>query len=209
MAINKVTSGDYSIYVGPGSGNSWQGKLSIYGNLDVIGNVTYIDTTELEVTDPFITVGANNNGTYTDLGLLAQWNTNRYAGLKYDSANVGWYISANVTSSGEAVDPYVQIATGNIANIKPGEPANSIQFNVANAFTGSSNLLFDSANAQLVLTGNLTLGNIGSTPSATSNSATLYNKVVGSGGTGVYVKSNTVDDELVSKTKAIVFGIIF
>ena len=32
---------------------------------------------------------------------------------------------------------------------------------------------------------------------------------VGGGGTGVYVKSSSVNDELVSKTKAIVYGIIF
>jgi hypothetical protein len=55
----------------------------------------------------------------------------------------------------------------------------------------------------------MVLGNIGATPTATANAAALYNKAEGSGGTGVYVKSLTVDDELVSKTKAIVFGIIF
>jgi hypothetical protein len=37
----------------------------------------------------------------------------------------------------------------------------------------------------------------------------VYNKAVGSGGTGLYVVSASVDDELVSKSKAIVFGIIF
>jgi hypothetical protein len=48
-----------------------------------------------------------------------------------------------------------------------------------------------------------------STPATTPNVAALYNKQVGSGGTGVYVISSAVNDELVSKTKAIVFGIIF
>lgn len=208
MAINKVTSGDYSIFVGPGTGNSWQGKLSIYGNLDVIGNVTYIDTTELEVTDPFITVGANNNGTYTNLGLIAQWNNNRYAGLKYDAANVGWYISANVTSDGEAVSPYVQIATGNISDIKPGAPESSVQFNSSDAFTGSSNLLFDSANATLTLTGQMSYGNV-AIPASIANSVVLFSNAMGSGGTGLYFVNETTTDELVSKSKAIVFSIIF
>jgi hypothetical protein len=208
MAINKVTSGDYSIYVGPGSGNSWQGKFSIYGNLDVVGNVTYIDTTELEVTDPFITVGANNNGTYTNLGVVAQWNTDRYAGLKYDSANVGWYISANVTSSGDAVDPYLPIATGNIANIKPGSPANSVQFNVANAFTGSGNFLFDGGTSTLTLTGKMAFGNT-AIPSSVANSVVLYSNAMGSGGTGLYFVNGSTNDELVSKSAAIVFSIIF
>ena len=52
-------------------------------------------------------------------------------------------------------------------------------------------------------------GNIGSTPLAVSNSVVVYNKAVGSGGTGLYVVSSSVNDELVSKSKAIVFGIIF
>jgi hypothetical protein len=55
----------------------------------------------------------------------------------------------------------------------------------------------------------MVLGNIGATPTATANAAALYNKAEGSGGTGVYVKSSAVDDELVSKSAAIVFAIIF
>jgi hypothetical protein len=37
----------------------------------------------------------------------------------------------------------------------------------------------------------------------------LYNKPLGDGGTGLYVVSSSVDDELVSKRKAIAYGIIF
>ena len=68
---------------------------------------------------------------------------------------------------------------------------------------------FDVANSKLGITGQVVLGNIDTTPTATANSAALYNATEGSGGTGVYVRSTTVDDELCSKTKAIVFGIIF
>jgi hypothetical protein len=37
----------------------------------------------------------------------------------------------------------------------------------------------------------------------------VYNKAMGSGGTGLYVKNSQVNDELVSKSKAIVYVIIF
>ena len=44
--------------------------VKIEGNLDVIGNITYIESTDLEVTDPFITLAANNNGGYSNVGIL-------------------------------------------------------------------------------------------------------------------------------------------
>jgi len=37
----------------------------------------------------------------------------------------------------------------------------------------------------------------------------LYSNAVGSGGTGLYFTSAAANDELVSKSKAIVFAIIF
>jgi hypothetical protein len=61
----------------------------------------------------------------------------------------------------------------------------------------------------LTIQGHEAFGNIGTTPALVSNSVVVYNKAVGSGGTGLYVVSASVDDELVSKSKAIVFGIIF
>jgi len=54
------------------------------------------------------------------------------------------------------------------------------------------------------------MGNIGTTPAITpSNAIAVYNNTVGGGGTGLYVLSSSVSDELVSKSKAIVYGIIF
>jgi hypothetical protein len=37
----------------------------------------------------------------------------------------------------------------------------------------------------------------------------LYGNIAGSGGTGVYFVDGSTSDELVSKSKAIVYGIIF
>ena len=84
-----------------------------------------------------------------------------------------------------------------------------VQFNDGGSFGGNANLTFDKAVSKFTVLGHTVLGNIGTTPIATANAAALYNKAVGSGGTGVYVKSSTVDDELVSKSAAIVFAIIF
>ena len=203
MATVKTTSGDYTITVANGLG-----LLTINANLDVVGNITYIDSSELKVTDPFITVAANNNGAIQSMGLVAQKTTTTFAGLRFNTVSGDWEISDSVDANGAPISAYVTIASGNIST-SPGAPVNSVQFNNAGTFGGNSKFTFDSANTKVGITGQLVLGNIASTPTATANSAALYNNIEGSGGTGVYVRSSTVNDELCSKTKAIVFGIIF
>lgn len=206
MSTVKNTSGDYTITVADGLG-----LLTINADLDVIGNITYIDSTELKVTDPFITVAANNNGAIQSMGLVAQTTTTTWAGLRFNtSGNINaWEISPSVNAEGAPITAYEPILYGNIPGTVPGLPYNSVQFNSAGAFGGNSAFTFDSGNSKVGITGQLVLGNIATTPTPTANSAALYNNVEGSGGTGVYVRSDTVNDELCSKTKAIVFGIIF
>jgi hypothetical protein len=46
-------------------------------------------------------------------------------------------------------------------------------------------------------------------PATVANSATMVANVPGSGGTGIYFNNNSNQDELISKSKAIVFSIIF
>lgn len=201
MATVKNTSDDYTITVADGLG-----LLTINADLDVVGNITYIDSTELRVTDPFITVAYDNNGAIQSMGLVAQKSTTTYAGLRFNTVSGDWEISPAVAADGAAITAYSTISTGVTS---PGAPANSVQFNGAGTFTGNAAFTFDAGNAKVNITGQLVLANIVSTPATTSNVAALYNKQVGSGGTGVYVISPAVNDELVSKTKAIVFGIIF
>ena len=201
MATVKNTSDDYTITVADGLG-----LLTINADLDVIGNITYIDSTELRVTDPFITVAYDNNGAIQNMGLVAQKSTTTYAGLRFNTVSGEWEISPAVDADGGPITPYSTISTGGIS---PGAPFNAVQYNGAGTFAGNAAFTFDAGNAKVNITGQLVLANIVSTPASTPNVAALYNKAVGSGGTGVYVISPSVDDELVSKTKAIVFGIIF
>ena len=202
MATVKNTSDDYTITVADGLG-----LLTINADLDVVGNITYIDSSELRVTDPFITVAYDNNGAIQNMGLVAQKSTTTYAGLRFNTVASEWEISPAVAANGAPITAYATIASG--SGTSPGAPFNSVQFNGAGTFTGNSAFTFDAGNAKVNITGQLVLANIVSTPATTPNVAALYNKQVGSGGTGVYVISSAVNDELVSKTKAIVFGIIF
>jgi hypothetical protein len=208
MSTYKSTSGDYIVTLADGTGTMY-----LYGNLDVVGNVTYIETQDLRVDDPFITVAANNNGTigtaaYQHQGMVAQTSATTFAGLRFDNGSLTWQISANVDANGAPITAYTSLATAAAASA--GGPNSSIQFNtVGNTFGGSANLLFDSANSKVTLIGHQVFGNIGTAPTSVSNAVAMYNNAVGAGGTGLYVKSAAVDEELVSKTKAIVFSLIF
>ena len=58
----------------------------------------------------------------------------------------------------------------------------------------------------------IALDNQGSNPDAETDEVVLFKKTTGSGGTGVFFKNQTDSDnvdELVSKKKAITFGLIF
>jgi hypothetical protein len=103
---------------------------------------------------------------------------------------------------------FANIVSGN-SSTSPGGVNTNIQFNNASSFGGNVNYSFDTANARVTLQGHQIFGNIATAPVAVANSVAVYHNIKGLGGTGLYVKSPTVQDELVSKSKAIVFAIIF
>lgn len=206
MSTFKTTSGDYTLNIGPyDTGNTkWTGTMNVNGNLNVVGNITYV--TDIAVNDAFIIVAANNTGTVTDMGMLATKGTGSYAGLRFDVAANAWQVSSSVAGDGSG--SYVNIATGN-AGVAGSNT--QIQFNDADAggFGASANLTFNKVTNVLTLQGTQTIGNVGSTPSPVANSVVIYNNAMGSGDTGLYVVSNTADDELVAYKKAKLLSIIF
>jgi len=219
MSSYKRILGDYNIVsVQPQLGdnvNVVTHSVNITGNLNVAGNITYIDVSELVVNDPFITVAGNNAGagagaTFPQQGLVAQTGntgTPTFAGLRFNNDTTSWQISSNVTAAGAAITAYSNISLG--GSTVPGQPANSIQFNIGNIFTGNTNFTFDYSIGQVSLDGSIALKRLASVPSAIATTQIIYANTPGSGGTGLYIRDSTISDELVSKTKAIVFGIIF
>lgn len=203
MSTYKNTSGDYNITVADGQGifTVNAANIRLNGQVTQIGNTTTVFD--------FITVAANNTGAITDMGLLAQKTSNTFAGLRFDTVANTWQISSSVLANGAPLTAYANLATSGAANSTVAGSNTQIQFNSANAFGASSSLTFDYANNVLKVQGVEVLGNIGTTPSTPSNAVAIYNNTIGGGGTGVYVLSSSVNDELVSKSKAIVYGIIF
>ena len=197
----KDVSGDYTL--------TCEGGVGIFtinaANTIFNGNLTY--TGNLTTVDDFIVVGANNTGAVGNLGLLTGLNvtTNSYAGLRFNADVNAWQISANVYGNGAPNTAYANIATGNAT---VGGANTQIQFNDSNSFGATANLTFDKSTNRLTLTGHQALANV-ATPANVANSVVIYSNVVGAGGTGLYFTSAAANDELVSKSKAIVFSIIF
>ena len=180
---------------------------TVTGNLTVQGNLTYINVDELNITDPFILLNASNTGSYSsNSGVLTHITSSTFAGIRYSDDSGKWEVSVNTSSSGET-GTWTELTTGGA--ITPGGANTNIQFNDDGSFGGNSALSFDYADSKLTLQGHEVFGNIGTAPTAVANSVALYHNAEGSGGTGLYVKSSATEDELVSKSKAIVFSIIF
>ena len=207
MSTFKTTSGDYTVNLGPyDTGNAkWAGTMNVNGNLNVAGNITYV--ADIAVNDAFIMVAANNTGTVTDMGMIAKKNANTYAGLRFDVGSSAWQVSPSVNFDGSPITAYTTLATGN-ASVSGSNT--QVQFNDGGNFGATANLTFNKALNQLTVTsGSQVLGNIGTLPTAVSNAVTLYNLAPGVGASGVYARTTTTNDELVSLTKAKLFAIIF
>lgn len=202
MASYKNISSDWYISV-----NGGVGTIYIDGNLDVTGNITYVS--EIAVNDAFIIVAANNTGTVTDMGLIAQKTSNTYAGLRFDTGTSSWQISSSVNADGSPISAYATLAAGGAG--VPGGNVRDIQINNGSGgFTASDNFEYDIANNKVTLVGHQVLGNIGTAPTAVANSVAIYNNAPGAGQTGLYaVATTTTADELISLTRARLYAIIF
>jgi len=199
MSTYKNTSGDLTL-----TGDNGLAVLTInYADTVFNGNVIY---TVPAVTDfAFLTVAANNTGGITDGGLLMQTGVGTFAGLRFDVTSNTWQISSSVNNTGVPIASYANIATGSAT---AGGANTQLQFNDNNSFGGSANLTFNTANNRLFLSGFQAFANT-ATPANVANAVAVYSNVIGGGGTGLYFTSTSANDELVSKGKAIVYGIIF
>ena len=180
---------------------------TVSGNLTVQGNLTYINVDELNVKDPFILVNSSNTGTYSsNSGLLTHRTASNFAGLRYNNNTAQWELSSSTDTTG-LTGSWTPIATGNAA--VPGGANTAVQFNNSGVFGGNAGLTFDYATSRLTLTGTAALAYQSAPPTTVANAATVVANTAGSGGTGIYFTNGSDQDELISKSKAIVFSIIF
>ena len=181
---------------------------TVSGNLTVQGNLTYINVDELNVKDPFILVNSSNTGSYaSNSGLLTHRTASNFAGLRYNNNTAQWELTSSTDTTG-LTGSWISIATGN--TVVPGGSNTAVQFNNGDGtFGGNAGLTFDRAISRLTLTGTAALAYQSAPPTSVANTATMVANTPGSGGTGIYFTNGSDQDELISKSKAIVFSIIF
>jgi len=176
----------------------------LYGNLYVQGNTSVVNVANISTADPTITLNSNvstpflgNSGIEvyrgpTDYTTAIYWNeTVKNWQLATNIANVSTYSNISTESTGTG-----SVGFGNIGHL-PYYAAN-----VDTVVDAGANLTWDGASI-LTVTGNVVTTNL------KVNSASITSTTPGAGGTGVNVVNGTDSGELISKTKALAFSIIF
>jgi hypothetical protein len=210
MSTYKRIDGDYSISTLNSVDNVLitTNTVKIFGNLDVGGNVTYINVDELNIRDPFILLNSSNTATYAaNSGILTHRTTSDFAGLRWSNTANQWQVSSSTDTTGEA-GSWVAIATGNVVSAAAGSNT-QVQFNDNNNFGASAAFTFDQVANTVGLTGSLALADQALAPTPVASTSKIYANVPAAGDSGIYVSNTTVQDELASRRRAIAFGLIF
>ena len=214
-------------------------SLTVDGNLVVQGSTTSVETTNSTISDNTIVLNSGETGagiTATTAGIEIERGTATNVTMLYDDSIDSFTfkegaslttISAATPTGGDhlTTKTYVDAATGSGLTLS-GSTNNTITtVTGTNALLGEPNLTFDGStlivtgaatvSTTLDVTGNMTTDGLmrltqTTDPSAVAGKSLVYAKAPGGGGTGVYVQAPTGNaEEMVSKSKAIVYGLIF
>ena len=215
MSANKRISGDYNIETIDGN-VTLTSDVVISGNLTVTGTSTEVVSTDTSITDRVITLNNGESGagvTGGTSGIEVDRGSSTNARLVYDESSDTWKLDngsgslvAIATSASGNVGLYnvVEDTTpqlGGSLDVNGQSIISASNGNIVVAPNGTGELQLDSNAVRLL--------NNPSTPSSETGYNKLYAASVSSGGTGLYVVNDDASDELVSKSKAIVYGIIF
>ena len=208
MATHKRIDGDYVITTinPPDDMVVNTNTLVVNGNLDVAGNLTYINVDELNIRDPFILLNSSNTGTYaSNSGILTHETASSFAGIRYNATAGAWQLSIATDSTG-LTGTWNTIGTSGSG--VPQGPNESLQYNDGGNFGGNAALTFDEANSAVVLQGHQVFGNIGTAPGATANAVAVYHNAVAEGDSGLYVQSAAGTDELITRQRSVFYSLI-
>lgn len=219
-AVKRISNGDYLIYTTDPADTSVKtgnvvvvtnnfkvdGNIELSGvlntvNLTVINNTTEIN--ELNVFDNNIVLNANANVQYTGTsGLIVDRVTEGNAALAWFESTDSWKITSNTSN----------VSLWQDIGLPAGDEYNMLHYANVGGFVqviSTDKLLFNNANSTLSLGfSNVSANNL---PALTANAVTLAANTANgtAGGTGIYFNNDGVQDELISRRKALVYSIIF
>jgi len=210
MATFKNTSGDYTL-----TANDGNGTITLRGDLVVTGTSTSVDETNLSVEDALITLNNGEAGagvTAGTAGLTVDRGSSTNARLLFDESDDLWKLD---TGSGSLANILTGAGTTGLSDVVDDttpQLGGDLDIN-GNSITSVSNnnvVVAPHGTGTLRLDAELELEIQASDPGGNAGYNHVYAKANGTGGSGVFFQNadGTVD-ELVSKTKAMVFGLIF
>jgi hypothetical protein len=212
MSIIKNVSGPYTIntinHDDPIILDSF--VVIINGNLRVIGDTTTITSTDTAVYDNIITLNAGVTGTpILNAGINVNRGTSPNVALRWNESYSKWQITNDGTTYGN-ITSYTGGVNMQRLSDDPTPVLGGNLFVGSNAIVSTGSIYLDPA-VGVTLDGNLTLKKFQGAVPVVSNYNTIYAGNVAAGGSGVYVTTDegVVDQELITKKRAIVYSIIF
>lgn len=202
-------------------------NTTVNGDLTVIGTTTTVSSTDTSVSDRVITLNDGESGA----GI-----TGRYSGLEFDrgsldnaflvfdenddslkfSTNNGSTYVGLLTGTGAGLTAVLDDTTpqlGGNLDVNGQSIVTVSNGDITLAPDGTGRVVVSSAAAtveeELKLDQYLRLVDQGGAPTQIASSTLLYAATAGGGGTGLFFVDSSTSDELVSKSKAIVYGLIF
>ena len=189
-------------------------SLTVTGNLIVAGTSTEVNSTDLAITDKTIVLNKGELGagvtSPVHSGIEIERGTATNVGLRYNDTSDAW----ELTNDGATWANVLSGASVGILNVvedlspQLGGPLDVNGQTITSASNGDI-IIDPNGSGQLKINHEVSLQNQGSDPSSTASYNKLYAKTPGNGGSGVFFVNSTSSDELVSKTKAMVFALIF
>ncbi len=187
----------------------------ITGNLTVNGTQTTISTTNSTIKDRQIVLndgesGAGVTGQYAGIEIERGSVANTW--LVFDENDDNWKISYD--DGATFPDFVVSSATGLTTVVDDTSPElggdlDINGFNIVSTVSNENIQLIPSGTGNVTIASALKLNDQSITPSSVAGATLLYADTAAGGGTGVYFVDGSTSDELVSKSKAIVYGLIF
>ena len=213
MAKTERITGAYNLSAT--GGITLASDTTVGGNLTITGTTTTISATNTEIKDRVIVLNDGESGAGV---------TGRYSGLEIDrgssdnalivfdenddtfkvSTDNGSTFDALLTGVGAGLTAVVQDTTPQL-----GGDLDINSFNIVSAQSNEDIQLVPNGTGRVTVASALKLNDLASAPASATGATLLYADTAAGGGTGVYFVDGSTSDELVSKSKAIVYGLIF
>jgi hypothetical protein len=188
-------------------------SLTVSGNLIVAGTSTEVNSTDLAITDKTIVLNKGETGagvtSPVHSGIEIERGISTNVGIRYNDSTDKWELTEDGTAWFDVLNSNSGL-TDVVDDVTPqlGGPLDVNGETITSA--GNGDIIIDpNGTGQLKINHEVSLQNQGSDPSSTASYNKLYAKTPSNGGSGVFFVNSTTSDELVSKTKAMVFALIF